>query len=406
MKPVSEITLFALCEQIRRQLAASMPSYVWVRAEINGLKETASGHCYLDLIDKPSAEAPLRAQARAVIWSGTWRLLRPFFESVTGRSLAVGMQVLLRVQVQYSELYGLTLVVQDLDPSCTLGEEELLRQRVIERLKHEGMFEMNATLARPRLLRRLAVISSETAAGYLDFVRHLSQNEYGYRFVHRLYPSLMQGAEAPADQIRALDQIAQEQEEYLAAGRLGYDAVLILRGGGSKTDLRCFDDYELAAHVAQFPLPVLTAIGHEQDVHIVDLVAAVHLKTPTALAHYLIDLYQQEEAMLLSWATRLELAIRNKLSGEHAVLDRFGQRLEAAFRLRMTAERAKLELLGHRLEKGNPKYLLEQGYALALLGQHRIRGVNALSEGNEVELVFADGQVTCRVLKIQTSNSE
>lgn len=400
MKNGSEISLFSLCEQIRRHLAASLPNYVWIRAEINAIKETANGHCYLDLIDKEAEDAPLRAQARAVVWSSTWRMLRPYFESVTGRSLAVGMQVLLRVQVQYSELYGLTLVVQDIDPSCTVGEEELLRQRILARLKQEGMFEMNRTLPLPRLVRRVAVISSETAAGYLDFVRHLEGNEYGYAFEYTLFPAMMQGAEAPASIEAALDQVMAVEEAFVSEDRPGFDAVLILRGGGSATDLRCFDDYELAVHVAQFPLPVLTAIGHEQDHHIVDMVAARYLKTPTALAHFLIERIQQEEAMVLSLAARLALGVRSKLNEAHRELDRMLQRMEVAMRLRLARETHRLDLLSQRLEGGNPSYLLEKGYALVQQQGKKVARAAALQPEQELEIQFLDGVVRCQVMEV------
>lgn len=405
MKNGSEISLFSLCEQIRRHLAASLPNYVWIRAEISAIKETAAGHCYLDLIDKVSEEAPLRAQARAVIWNASWRMLRPYFESVTGRSMAAGMQVLLRVQVQYSELYGLTLVVQDVDPSCTVGEEELLRQRVLARLKQEGMFEMNRTLPLPRLLRRVAVISSETAAGYLDFVRHLEGNDYGYAFDWVLYPALMQGADAPASLEAALDRVLEDEDRTHAAGLPGYDAVLMLRGGGSATDLRCFDDYELAVHVAQFPLPVLTAIGHEQDHHIVDMVAALYVKTPTALAQYLIERMQQEEAMVLSLAARLELGVRSKLNDAHRELDRMKQRMDAAMQLRLTRERHRLELLLQRMERGNPQYLLERGYALVQQQGRKRTRIAELDREQELDIQLQDGVVRCRIVELKRTET-
>lgn len=401
MERVSEIRLFALCEQIRRHLASFQPANVWVRAEINGIKETSAGHCYLDLIDKPSAQEPLCAQARAVIWNRTWRMLRPFFESVTGQPLAAGMQVLLRVQVQYSELYGVSLVVSDLDPTCTVGQEELLRQRTLARLKQEGMLEMNATLPFPRLPRRLAVISSEKAAGYLDFVRHLSDNDYGFHFHWQLYPALMQGVEAPPSIISALEQVDRDHQQSLERGQPGYDLVLLLRGGGSATDLRCFDDYDLCVNVAQFPLPVMTAIGHEQDLHLVDRVAAVHVKTPTALAHYLIEMLVQEDAMIQSLATRLEMAVRNKIHAARSVLERMEQRMETVARVRISAERSCLELLNHRLERGNPMYLLEQGYALAIHQGRRLRQAETLSPGDLVDLLLGKGVAHCQVLDVE-----
>lgn len=399
MEDRTGMSLYGLQERIRRNLAAAFPGFFWVRAEINSLKTNASGHCYLDLVDKETPDSPVRAQARAVVWGQTWRVLRPFFLSVTGRELAAGMRVLVRVQVQFSELYGLTLVVSDLDPSWSVGEEELMRRQVLARLEREGVAGMNRSLPLPRLVRRLAVVSSETAAGYRDFVRHLSGNGYGFSFVPELFPAPVQGQEAPAGIVAAMDRIAGEHERRRRHGFPGFDAVAIVRGGGAAADLRCFDDYSLALHVAQFPLPVLVAVGHDQDRHIVDEVAAVSVRTPTALANWLTDMLLQEDAMLQSAGQRLEMVWRLRLTGAVSWLDGADRRLTAAARLRIGREKNRLELAEHRLEKGNPMYLTSRGYALALRDGRRVSSIASLDPGTDFELVMADGKALCRLLK-------
>ena len=321
METKKPIGLLALQEQVKEALEERFFESVWLQAEISELKQNPSGHCYLTLVEKDPRSNALLAKASAVVWASTWRMVKPYFESQAGRALAPGMSVLVRVQVSYSALYGFSLVIYDIDPSFTVGELELARQRTIARLEAEGMFGMNAALPLPPLPRRLAVISSATAAGYRDFLRHLSENEYGFRFLTRLFPAVMQGAEAPASIIAALDAVAAEVESAAGSQAAPFDAVLILRGGGGAMDLVCFDDYDLAVNVAQFPLPVLTAIGHDHDFHVVDMVAHTHVKTPTALADWLIDRFSAEEWQVESLLQRLHLAVRSKAEAQRGVLE-------------------------------------------------------------------------------------
>ena len=393
MEEKNPIGLLALQEQVKRHLEDHFFESVWLQAEISELKQNPSGHCYLTLVEKDPRSNALLARASAVVWASTWRMVKPYFEAQTGRSLAPGLSVLVRVQVSYSVLYGLSLVIYDIDPSFTVGELELARQRTIARLEAEGMFDMNAQLSLPLLPRRLAVVSSPTAAGWRDFRRQLEGNEYGFHFRLQLFPAVMQGDAAPESIIGALDQIAAEADSF--------DAVLILRGGGGAMDLVCFDDYELAVNVAQFPLPVLTGIGHDHDFHIVDMVAHTHVKTPTALADWLLDRFSGETWRLDTLVQRLHLAVRTHAAAQlgalealkirlvHAVLDRHADALHA------------LDLLERRVEAADPRRALDRGFLIALKDGHRTDRAAAFTPGDRLTLLFRDGSVEAEVSKVK-----
>ena len=394
MEEKHPIGLAALQAQVKETLAGRFSTALWLQAEISELKQNPSGHCYLTLVEKDPGSNALLARASAVVWASTWRMVKPYFEAQTGRTLAPGLSVLVRVQVSYSVLYGLSLVIYDIDPSFTVGELELARQRTIARLEAEGMFDMNAQLSLPLLPRRLAVISSPTAAGWRDFRRQLEGNEYGFRFRLQLFPAVMQGDAAPESIIGALDQIAAEADSF--------DAVLILRGGGGAMDLVCFDDYELAVNVAQFPLPVLTAIGHDHDFHVVDMVAHTHVKTPTALADWLLDRFSGEAWRLDTLVQRLHLAVRThataqlgaleslKLRLVHAVLDRHADALHA------------LDLLERRVEAADPRRALDRGFLIALKDGHRTDRAAAFAPGDRLTLLFRDGSVEAEVKRVKS----
>ncbi len=393
MEEKNPIGLLALQEQVKRHLEDHFFESVWLQAEISELKQNPSGHCYLTLVEKDPRSNAMLARASAVVWASTWRMVKPYFEAQTGRSLAPGLSVLVRVQVSYSVLYGLSLVIYDIDPSFTVGELELARQRTIARLEAEGMFDMNAQLSLPLLPRRLAVVSSPTAAGWRDFRRQLEGNEYGFRFRLQLFPAVMQGDAAPESIIGALDQIAAEADSF--------DAVLILRGGGGAMDLVCFDDYELAVNVAQFPLPVLTGIGHDHDFHIVDMVAHTHVKTPTALADWLLDRFAGEAWRLDTLVQRLHLAVRTHATAQlgalealkirlvHAVLDRHADALHA------------LDLLERRVEAADPRRALDRGFLIALKDGRRADRAAAFTPGDRLTLLFRDGSVEAEVSKVK-----
>jgi len=381
-----------LCELQRRIkgcLEGAFSENVWVRGEISEMKVQSSGHCYLTLVEKDPVRGTLKAKASAIIWASSWRLIRQAFESETGGPLQVGMNILVRAQVQYSELYSLSLIVYDIDSSFSIGEMELARRRSIARLQEEGMMDMNSLLPLPLLPRRFAVITSETAAGWRDFRHHLLDNEYGYSFTLTLFPALMQGSEAPASIISAMDQVAAQADSF--------DALLIMRGGGGAMDLVCFDDYDLAVNVAQFPIPVLTGIGHDHDYHIIDMVAHTNVKTPTALADYAIDNFAQEEYRLDTVASRLRAALESRNAGRKSRLDSAVQMLRRAVDLRYSEEERLLQLLHVRVQAADPKRALERGCAFVSARGKMINSASSLKKGDSATLLFSDGTVEVEV---------
>jgi len=275
------LKLSELNGMVKKAIGEAFTSPIWVIAEISELKTNRSGHCYLNLIEKEENGDAIVAQARATIWSYTFRMLQPFFESTTGQQLTEGIKVLVSVSVEFHELYGYSLNIRDIDPTYTLGDLARRRREIINRLHSEGVAEMNKELELPLVPQKIAIISSPTAAGYQDFIDQLTNNPAGYHFDLKLFPAVMQGNQAETSIISALEQI------YLYENF--FDAVVIIRGGGSQADLSCFDNYNLAYFITQFPLPVITGIGHEKDDSIVDLVAHTRLKTPTAVAEFLIS---------------------------------------------------------------------------------------------------------------------
>lgn len=272
---------------IRDSLYLSLPDLFWVIAEISELKENSAGHCYLELIEKHPDDKNVRARVKAIIWSKRYRFLKSFFENITGEPLKEGLKILVRTKVEYHELYGLSLIISDIDPTFTIGDMAMKRQLVIKRLEQEGVFSMNKDLDFPFLPQRIAIISSKNAAGYSDFMNHLTGNSNGYIFYTLLIESAMQGAETEQGILNALDKIAENSQLF--------DLVVIIRGGGSQSDLSWFDSYNIAYHITQFPLPVLTGIGHDKDMSVADLVANMALKTPTAAADFIIDAVTEVE---------------------------------------------------------------------------------------------------------------
>ena len=358
--------LFDLQHKLKMGIECLFPKRIWVRAEVSAVKARNGGHCYLEL--SQSSEGGLVAKSSAVIWSSKYRFIAPYFESVTGSPLSEGMVILVEVQVNFSELYGLSLVINDIDPEYSVGVKELERQKTIERLQKEGLMDLQAGHTLPALPYRLAVISAEDAAGYRDFMRHIHENPYGFRFETMLYPALMQGAGCPASIVDAMDRISED-------GSMP-DAVLILRGGGAKLDLACFDDYQLAAAIARYPMPVLTAIGHDQDFHVADMVAHAFVKTPTALADFFLDIYEDEDARLSSYMTRMKMAFASRL----ALME------------------SNLNVLQARIMGADPRRILERGYTLVLDADGRVmKGAAGRSKGDRVTVMFADGRLDSTV---------
>ena len=369
------IDLFTLQTEVRQSLESSFPARVWVRAEVSAVKVRGGGHCYLEL--SQSNESGLVAKASAIIWASRFRVLGPYFESVAGSPLQPGITVLLRVQVNYSQLYGLSLIVDDIDASCTLGEKEKERLATIERLKKEGLLNRQKSLEMTALPYRLAVVSAPDAAGYRDFERHLKGNAYGFVLETVLYEAVMQGASAPESISDALKAAASAEKPF--------DAVLVLRGGGSNLDLSCFDDYSLASAIATCPVPILTAVGHDQDFHICDMVAWRYVKTPTALADTFIEIYADEDQYISSFAGRLKTAFLNKIS-------LMGSRVD---------------VLESRIAGADPRRILSRGYALVVDdGGVVMKNAAGHSAGDNVKVMFADGTLDCRVTGIQLKQED
>ena len=364
------IDLLTLQTEVRQALESSFPARIWVRAEVSAVKVRSGGHCYLEL--SQTDESGLVAKASAIIWASKYRVLGPYFESVAGTPLQPGLTVLLRVQVNYSQLYGFSLIVDDIDAVCALGEKEKARLATIERLKKEGLIDRQKTLEMTALPYRLAVVSAPDAAGYRDFERHLKGNAYGFVFETVLFEAVMQGASAP-------DSISMAIGEAASAG-IPFDALLVLRGGGSNLDLSCFDDYRVAAAIASCPVPVLTAVGHDQDFHICDMVAWRFVKTPTALADTFIDIYADEDQYISSFAGRLKPAFLNKLS----------------------LMSSRVDVLESRIAGADPRRILERGYALVVdAGGVVMKNAAGHSAGDNIKVMFADGTLDCRVAGIQ-----
>ena len=369
------IDLFTLQTEVRQSLESSFPARVWVRAEVSAVKVRGGGHCYLEL--SQSDESGLVAKASAIIWASRYRVLGPYFESVAGSQLQPGITVLLRVQVNYSQLYGLSLIVDDIDASCTLGEKEKERLATIERLKKEGLLDRQKSLEMTALPYRLAVVSAPDAAGYRDFERHLKGNAYGFVLETVLYEAVMQGASAPESISDALKAAASAEKPF--------DAVLVLRGGGSNLDLSCFDDYRLASAIATCPVPILAAVGHDQDFHICDMVAWRYVKTPTALADTFIEIYADEDQYISSFAGRLKTAFLNKIS-------LMGSRVD---------------VLESRIAGADPRRILSRGYALVVDdGGVVMKNAAGHSAGDNVKVMFADGTLDCRVTGIQLKQED
>lgn len=382
------IDLFEFQTKIKEGIESLFPKRLWLKAEISAVKARNGGHCYLEL--SQSSESGLVAKASAIIWSSRYRFIAPYFESVTGSALQEGMSILVEVQPTYSQLYGFSLIINDIDPEFSLGVRELERQKTIERLQKEGLMDLQKELTLPGLPYRFAVISAEDAAGYRDFVMHLEENPYGFKVDLTLFPALMQGQECPQSIISALDAILESPVEF--------DAVLILRGGGAKLDLACYDDYALSSVIAQYPTPVLTAVGHDQDYHVCDMVAFEYVKTPTALADYILEIYEDEDARISSYMTRVKLAFATRLASMEAGVEALRVRVKGGALVKLAGMESRLEVLQTRISSADPRKILERGYALALDGNGVVmKSVSGRGTGDKVSVMFADGRLDCTV---------
>ena len=389
-----KISLSQLQQRLKVAVDDAVAGFIWITAEIGEVKGNSSGHWYLELVDYDQDGKTITAKARATIWSRAAAMLIPYFTTTAGAPLSAGMHVLLKVQVQYSVVYGLSLNILDIDPSYTIGELELERQRVIRRLQKEGMFDINCQLPLATLPKRLAVISSPTAAGYRDFMKHISPEQSGVNIDFVLFPASMQGSDAPQSIIGALEQVAGS-----LSGSGEFDAVVIIRGGGSALELACFDDYELALNIAQFPLPVIVGVGHDHDFHVADMVAHTSCKTPTAVADFIIGLYMEQAARLESLCQRSRMAMNAKIVVQENNLARLADRLKNSWRTMLLDKENKLKFVEFKIGAMDPRAVLERGYILASLDNgKRIVSLNDLPDRGRIKLFMGDGVVEMDVV--------
>jgi exodeoxyribonuclease VII large subunit len=424
----SPMTLSELNERVRLAIHASFHTTCWVRAETSDVRENASsGHCYLEFVEKDELTGQITARARGTIWSRTFYTLKPYFENVTGQSFASGLNVMANVSVEFHKLYGYSLTVHDIDPSYTLGDLVRKKQEIILRLKEEGVFDLNREIAFPDLPQRIAVITSPGAAGYEDFVNQLLYNPAGYVFYLKLFPAVMQGEKTEESVIAALDSISQHVDLF--------DAVAIIRGGGSASDLSCFDSYLLAAHCAQFPLPVITGIGHERDDSIVDMVAHTRMKTPTAVAAFLTGRMDVQAGLLnhlcqaicagmtdiltahetdfklltarfpalvthligRSWTQLLTLGSRlpamlRPIMEQQSLLIGTKMRMQSLSGLFLKDKIGELDMAGQFVKLVSPDSIFARGYSLTLKDGKIVRHAAGLAAGDTVTLRYVDGE--------------
>ncbi|MFW6202809.1 MAG: exodeoxyribonuclease VII large subunit [Marinilabilia sp.] len=458
------ITLFQLNQRIRGIIDDAMLHSLWVTAEISQLQVNRNGHCYLDLVEKDEMSDQIRARSRALIWAPNFRMLKAYFESTTGQALAQGMKVLIKVNVQFQEVYGLSLIVNDIDPSYTMGDLARKRREVLMQLEEEGVSDMNKELPMPPVIQKIAIISSPTAAGYGDFINQIENNPYRIKFYYKLFPAVMQGDRAAASITAAFDRIFPHAEFF--------DAVVLIRGGGASIDLMCFDDYWVAFHIAQFPLPVITGIGHERDETVADLVAHTRMKTPTAVAAFLIEQagsflrevdekaveiatlarevlkaekqrtenlasayvplvkmsLQKRRSRLERQVGRLPVSVSRRMSEAANRLERYmdktGNISKQLFRTRwqeiglqeqkirslpvqrISKETEKLKHLEQTTRLNDPELLLEKGYSLTYLNGKLLKNVGMAKPGDEIITNIRDGQVAGQVTRTEKINKK
>lgn len=401
------LSLYELNGLVKRTIRDRMSETYWVQAELSDVRSNYSGHCYLEFIQKDASGNNLIAKARGTIWSNIYKMLKPYFEQETGQAFASGIKVLVRVSVDFHELYGYSLTVLDIDPTYTVGDMERKRREILRQLEEEGVINLNKELEMPVLPQRIAVISSATAAGYGDFCNQLSNNPRGYGFYTELFPAIMQGERVEESIIAALDAIYARLE--------AFDVVVIIRGGGATSDLSGFDTYELAANCAQFPLPIITGIGHERDDTVIDLIAHTRVKTPTAAAAFLVACMDQVADRLDNLSFRLQQGVRNRLLWEHRRIEGLKQRipsavykrisdgkygllaanrdLQMATRQFLSMKKHRLELLQQRLNDALPEKQLARGYSITLKNGKAVKDASALKEGDTLVTLLYKGKV-------------
>ena len=446
------LTLFELNALVRQTLELGMPDDYWVEAELSEIHEVR-GHCYMELIQKDDHNNTPVAKASAKCWASTWRLARPHFERITGQQLHAGMKVLLKVSAQFHENYGFSWIVTDLDPTYTMGDMARKRQEIIRQLKEEGVFDLQKELQLPMFCQRIAVISSANAAGYGDFVNQLENNDYGFRFHTQLFPAVMQGEGVEQSVIAALNKIfarlkKEDSSLFTLHSSLNFDCVVIIRGGGATSDLSGFDTLALAENVANFPLPVITGIGHERDESVLDMVSHTRVKTPTAAAAFLISnlksvldeiedceqrihvkvkqrmdmekirllnyaqkipmlfsvVRTRQEALLGQLLVKMRSSIGYRLQDERHRLIVLQNNMQPVLKRKLTDERHLLDLLSQRLIGLDPNRLLKRGYSITLKNGRTVCDVSQLKEGDELETRFENGTVRSVVNQVNNKS--
>ena len=422
------ITLYELNSLVRQTIEIGLPKSYWVEAEISELRENG-GHCYLELIEKDKRYNTPIAKASARCWRQTWGMVKPYFENTTGQQLRAGMKVLIEVYAQFHEAYGFSWIISDIDPNYTLGDMARKRQEIIKRLKEEGVFDLNKQLDLPLFSQRIAVISSKSAAGYGDFANQLYGNQYGYYFEAELFAATMQGEDVERSIIKALNAINDRCDDF--------DCVVIIRGGGATSDMSGFDALKLAENVANFPLPIITGIGHDRDECILDMVSHTRVKTPTAAAALLIDNLHTAERRIDDARQRIANLTSRKMEVEKLRLSRLAERLPALFgsvkdkqearlnilqerlfrlaeirlsncenivgqlekKISLTAEhllmveKHRLELLEGRAQNLDPQLLLRRGYSITLVGGKALRDPSQVKQGDKIETRLEKGTI-------------
>lgn len=381
-------TLHTLNALVREAIAAELPDEYWVEAELSECRESR-GHCYMELVEKDETSNTPVAKASAKCWKQTWAVVQPYFERTTGQPLRAGMKVLLKVYPQFHEAFGFSWIVTDIDPNYTLGDMAQRRQQIIAQLKAEGVFDLQRELVIPRFCQRIAVISAATAAGYGDFCRQLEENEYGLVFYPTLFPAVMQGEQVEQSVIAALNRINGHADDY--------DVVVIIRGGGSTSDMSGFDTLSLAENVANFPLPIITGIGHDRDECVLDMVSNTRVKTPTAAAAFLIAHLADTLQHLNDLQQRLSFMLTMfKTNFEHQLDQRY-ERICHAIQQRITQERHHLEMVEQHTALLDPSLLLRRGYSITLFHGKAVRDPQQLKAGDEIETRVEKGVIMSRV---------
>jgi len=376
MKNEQRYSLLQLNMMVRDTIEATLSDEYWVEAELSECRES-HGHCYMELVEKDELSNTPVARASAKCWRQTWAMARPMFERATGQQLRAGMKVLLRVYPQFHEAYGFSWIVTDIDATYTLGDLARRRQEIVRKLKEEGVFDLQRELVLPRFCQRIAVISAETAAGYGDFCRQLEDNEYGLHFRPTLFPAIMQGEQVEQSIIAALNDINKRLEDF--------DCVVIIRGGGSTSDMSGFDTLALAENVANFPLPVITGIGHDRDECVLDMVSHIRVKTPTAAAAFIIDHLSRIWETLCDAQRRITQAVSRKMSDCRHQIELWEARIPVAIEKRTLTQKYRIESLELKLQSFDPQLLLSRGYSITLHNGKAVRDPSLLQVGDEVE---------------------